>query len=367
RCFRGDCRSTRELQSIDGNWGDWSPWSPCTRTCGSAVQKSQRYCDSPKPENGGKYCSGTSTRIRSCEDNPPCKDPVDMFRLRQCSVFNNRTIDPSLPFGTRFEPKYNVLASERCKLICKVSDDRLERSFVLGDRVEDGTPCGREEETRDICINGVCMPMGCDQKYGSNATEDVCGVCNGQNRTCKLSSGQKRVSDFGITNIVDIPVNTTRVHVVQISSGNDRYYLAVKHVNGTYVLNGIHSLQLYNVKIRIGTATLSYTGSDSGNETVIITGRLKVPLEIQVISIYQAGAPATSVIWEYYSPFDETDVSRQYGDQSSDYYCDRPCQGYKQVQKCIIHGKEYDSSYCIAYKIQYTYEKESCNNDCLLR
>ncbi|CAF1629492.1 unnamed protein product, partial [Adineta ricciae] len=38
----------------------------------------------------------------------------------------------------------------------------------------------------------------------------------------------------------------------------------------------------------------------------------------------------------------------------------------KQVQKCIIHGKEYDSSYCIAYKIQYTYEKESCNNDCLL-
>lgn len=30
-----------------------------------------------------------------------------MFRQRQCSVFNNRTIDPSLPIGTRFEPKYN--------------------------------------------------------------------------------------------------------------------------------------------------------------------------------------------------------------------------------------------------------------------
>jgi hypothetical protein len=57
----------------------------------------------------------------------------------------------------------------------------------------------------------------------------------------------------------------------------------------------MHSLQLYNVKIRIGGATLSYTGSDSDNETVLITGRLKVPLEIQVISIYQAGAPATLV------------------------------------------------------------------------
>jgi hypothetical protein len=91
-----------------------------------------------------------------------------------------------------------VLPFERCKLICKVSDDRLERSFVLGDRVEDGTPCGREEETRDICINGVCMPIGCDHKYASNATEDVCGVCNGQNKTCKLVNGQRIVSDFGL-------------------------------------------------------------------------------------------------------------------------------------------------------------------------
>jgi len=69
----------------------------------------------------------------------------------------------------------------------------------------------------------------------------------------------------------------------------------VKHINGAYVLNGMHDLQLYNVKIRIGGATLSYTGSDSGNETILITGRLKVPLEIQIISIYQAGAPATLV------------------------------------------------------------------------
>ncbi len=30
-----------------------------------------------------------------------------MFRQRQCSIFNNRTIDPLLPVGVRFEPKYN--------------------------------------------------------------------------------------------------------------------------------------------------------------------------------------------------------------------------------------------------------------------
>ncbi|CAF3570110.1 unnamed protein product [Adineta steineri] len=366
RCFRGQCRSALDLQVVNGNWGDWHAWSPCTRTCGSAVQKSQRFCDNPKPQNGGQYCSGQSTRIQSCEDNPPCKDPIDMFRQRQCSVFNNRTIDPSLPIGVRFEPKYNVLPGERCKLICKVTDDRLERSFVLGDRVEDGTPCGREEDTRDICISGICMPIGCDQKYGSNATEDVCGVCNGQNRTCRSYNGQTPVSAFGITNIIDIPSNTTRVSVTQISAGNDRYYLAVKHINGTYILNGMHSLQLYNVKIRIGGATLAYTGSDSGNETVLITGRLKVPLEIQVISIYQAGAPATLVDWEYYSPLDEINLARQYGDESSDYHCDRPCQGFKQTQKCLIHGREYELIYCSTYRIPYTYGQERCNDDCVL-
>ena len=70
RCFRGQCRNVEDLKVIDGNWGEWSPWSACTRTCGSAVQKSQRFCNNPIPENGGQYCSGQSTQIRSCEDNP---------------------------------------------------------------------------------------------------------------------------------------------------------------------------------------------------------------------------------------------------------------------------------------------------------
>ncbi|CAF4457862.1 unnamed protein product, partial [Adineta steineri] len=126
-------------------------------------------------------------------------------------------------------------------------------------RVEDGTLCGREDETRDICINGVCMPIGCDYKYGSNATEDVCGVCNGQNRTCKLIHDEKTISDIGIIHLVDIPVNTTRISVTQISSNIDRYYLAVRYTNGTYILNGLYSLQLYNIQIRISSAKLVYS------------------------------------------------------------------------------------------------------------
>ena len=48
RCFHGQCRNTQDFQIINGNWGEWFPWFPCTRTCGSAIQKSQRFCDNPK-------------------------------------------------------------------------------------------------------------------------------------------------------------------------------------------------------------------------------------------------------------------------------------------------------------------------------
>ena len=110
-----------------------------------------------RPENGGQYCSGQSTRIRSCEDNPvsiptrirqvhgkdvsvqACKDPMDMFRQRQCSVYNNRTIDPLLPIGVRFEPKYNGKRAKRPGrvTICK----RLDRVLIKIPSVSDVYTC----------------------------------------------------------------------------------------------------------------------------------------------------------------------------------------------------------------------------------
>ena len=138
-------------------------------------------------------------------------------------------------------------------------------------------------------------------------------------------------------------------------------------MNGTYVLNGMHNLQLHNVTIRIGEASLTYTGSDSSNETVSISGRLKFPLNIQVISFYQGGAPATLVDWEYYSPFDEVNLEGHHGKELYNSHCDRPCQGYKQVPKCLIDRKERDLSSCSTNKIPLIYEKERCNGDCVLK
>uniref|UniRef100_A0A183CCD0 ADAM_CR_2 domain-containing protein n=1 Tax=Globodera pallida TaxID=36090 RepID=A0A183CCD0_GLOPA len=67
-CHRGQCvgMSPMQRQPIGGAWGEWRPWRECSRTCGGGVQKAFRECDSPRPENGGKYCVGQRERYRPC-------------------------------------------------------------------------------------------------------------------------------------------------------------------------------------------------------------------------------------------------------------------------------------------------------------
>lgn len=156
------------------------------------------------------------------------------------------------------------------------------------------------------------------------------------------------------------------MNVTQVSTTRHRSYLAVKYLNGTYILNGLNNLQLYTIKLRIGNAKLIYSGSDSLNENVLIIGRLKMPVEIQVISVYQSGSPSSVVHWEYYFSSNENNLMRQYGDNSIDYYCDRPCQGFKLVKLCFINGIEYDSNYCVNSNTPFVYRKEQCNNHCVL-
>ncbi len=149
-------------------------------------------------------------------------------------------------------------------------------------------------------------------------------------------------------------MNTTRVSITQISTKNNRYYLAVKYPNGTYLLNSLDDLQFYQMKIRLGSSTLFYTGFHSDNESILITGRLKFPLDIQIISMYESEPSSTEVYWEYYTPFEE------------DEYCSRPCQGLTQVKKCRIYEKEYELIYCLMLKRSFDYENERCNDHCVL-
>jgi len=101
-----------------------------------------RQCNSPAPANGGKYCTGSRLRFRSChvEKCPVVdgKQPRD-FRSEQCANFNGQHI-PLLGAAARHTwiPKYaDVHRRDRCKLICQ--SVQTGAYITLEDRVVDGT------------------------------------------------------------------------------------------------------------------------------------------------------------------------------------------------------------------------------------
>ncbi|VVC96283.1 unnamed protein product, partial [Leptidea sinapis] len=59
--------------------------------------------------------------------------------------------------------------------------------YRFKDRVIDGTRCN--DESFDVCVEGVCQPVGCDMMIGSNAKEDKCRQCRGNGTHCHTSTG----------------------------------------------------------------------------------------------------------------------------------------------------------------------------------
>lgn len=54
-------------------------------------------------------------------------------------------------------------------------------------QVADGTPCS--PEGTGVCVQGRCIPTGCDRVIGSKKRFDKCMVCGGDGSTCTKISG----------------------------------------------------------------------------------------------------------------------------------------------------------------------------------
>ncbi|KAI0982938.1 hypothetical protein GJ496_003726, partial [Pomphorhynchus laevis] len=202
RCIRGQCSCWYDQAPVHGKWGPWGKYGECSRACGGGVQKQYRKCDNPAPANGGQYCIGNEVSIRTCNTNK-CHGKTPGYREDQCSLFNGDTRGlVNLTSNVIWVPKYEVIEKDRCKLICQVLDDKLERSIVLRNSVEDGTRCGPEDETTDICIGGACVRVGCNLLYDSEQEVqikmfDKCGICGGNNSSCKQVTQQFKINDYG--------------------------------------------------------------------------------------------------------------------------------------------------------------------------
>ncbi|XP_035034405.1 A disintegrin and metalloproteinase with thrombospondin motifs 2 [Hippoglossus stenolepis] len=276
-CFKGFCmKLTPDLLRQDGGWGTWSSYGSCSRTCGGGVRFRTRRCDNPAPANGGRTCLGNSYEFQLCsqEECPPLTD----FREDQCKVWN--------PFFEHDGKKHHWLPyqhpdpDERCRLYCQSEETAAVVS--MNRMVHDGTPCSYSD-AYSVCVGGECEHVGCDGQIASDQQEDRCGVCGGDNSSCRIIKGNftRSTKKPGYLKILEIPKEARHL-LIQEFKGTP-HILAVKNQEtGHLFLNDEDELPESRVVIEKGVAW-EYNNTEE-QESVQATGPLKYGVLVMVRS-----------------------------------------------------------------------------------
>lgn len=273
-CISGECVIVGKLpETVNGAWGLWSTWSHCSRTCGTGAQTAERECNNPKPEFGGKYCTGERKRYRTC-NTKPCQKDTPSFREMLCSEFD------TVPYHNEFYQWIPVVnPMNPCELNCRPSTEYFSEKML--DTVTDGTPCFMNNKSRNICVNGVCKEVGCDYGIDSNAVEDRCGVCLGDGTSCEMVYKSFDEEDgFGYVDVGVIPVGARDILVKEVEEAGN--FLALRSLESDeHFLNGNYIIQ-WNGEYQAGGTTFYY--ERSGNmENLTAPGPVKEPVMLQLL------------------------------------------------------------------------------------
>ncbi|XP_015037150.2 papilin isoform X5 [Drosophila pseudoobscura] len=208
-------------------WTEWSSPSDCSRTCGGGVSYQTREC-LRRDYNGEAECSGGNRRYYSC-NTQDCPEEDPDFRALQCSRFDDQRFD-----GVMYEWVPYLGAPNPCELNCMPKGERFY--YRQKEKVVDGTRCN--DKDNDVCVNGQCMPVGCDMMLGSDAKEDKCRKCGGDGSTCKTIHNTYSSSDLapGYNDLLLVPQGATNIKILETAPSNN--YLACRNLSGHYHLNG---------------------------------------------------------------------------------------------------------------------------------
>ncbi|XP_015760660.1 PREDICTED: thrombospondin-2-like [Acropora digitifera] len=53
---------------VHGKWGPWQPSDWDSVSCSGGYRTRWRYCNKPRPANGGRHCSGSKTESIACDE-----------------------------------------------------------------------------------------------------------------------------------------------------------------------------------------------------------------------------------------------------------------------------------------------------------
>ncbi|XP_027724801.1 A disintegrin and metalloproteinase with thrombospondin motifs 16 [Vombatus ursinus] len=272
-----------------GHWSDWSSWSPCSRTCGGGISHRDRHCTNPRPSHGGKFCEGSTRTLKLCNSQSCPQNSID-FRTIQCAEYNSKQFRG---WYYKWKPYTQVEDQDLCKLYCIA--EGFDFFFSLSNKVKDGTPCS--ENTRNVCIDGICETVGCDHVLGSSATEDSCGVCKGNNSSCRLYKGHYAKHHY--TNqyyqIVTIPAGARSIHIHEMNVSTS--YIAVRNTLKRYYLNGYWTVD-WPGRYKFSGTAFDYRRSYNQPESLTSSGPTNETLVVELL--FQGRNPGIS--WEYSIP-----------------------------------------------------------------
>uniref|UniRef100_A0A3B4GG00 ADAM metallopeptidase with thrombospondin type 1 motif 18 n=1 Tax=Pundamilia nyererei TaxID=303518 RepID=A0A3B4GG00_9CICH len=331
-CRRGQCVKYGEHgpRAVHGQWSAWSQWSDCSRTCGGGVMYRERSCTSP-PQNNGKFCSGPSRLNQLCNIRPCPPNAVD-FRAQQCAEYNSK---PFRGWYYKWKP-YTKVDEDICKLYCIAED--YDFFFAMSSKVKDGTSCSDHKE--DVCIDGVCEAVGCDQVLSSKASLDACGVCKGDNSTCKFFKGrytlQHRANYYSM---VTVPAGARSIHIQEMEVSTS--YLAVRSLKKKYYLTGEWTVD-WPGKFHFGGTVFDYQRSFNKPESLYAAGPTNETLVFEIL--LQGKNPG--VVWEYTLPRTERKPDYSWGVVRSD--CSAPCAGRISTKAICLQDQkaQVNSSMC---------------------
>uniref|UniRef100_A0A4W4GZL7 ADAM metallopeptidase with thrombospondin type 1 motif 20 n=1 Tax=Electrophorus electricus TaxID=8005 RepID=A0A4W4GZL7_ELEEL len=366
-CRHGMCvNKEMETRAVHGEWGPWGPYSICSRSCGGGTRSTSRDCNKPEPRNGGRFCVGRRMKFRSC-NTEPCPRGRKDFREEQCSQFDGKHFNINgLPPTVRWVPKYSgILMKDRCKLFCRVAGTMAY--YQLRDQVVDGTPCG--PDTYDICVQGLCRQAGCDHVLNSKARNDKCGVCGGDNSSCKTVAGTFNNAQYGYNIVVKIPAGATNIDIKQVSySGmpEDDNYLALSDSQSNFLLNGNFVVSMFKREISFKGTEIEYSGSNTTVERINCTERIDEELILQVLSVGNLYNP--DVRYSFNIPIEEQQ-DRFVWDSSSWQECSRMCQGERRRKVVCVCKSDHlvVSDQRCEHLPRPRAATEPCNTDCELR
>ncbi|XP_031977677.1 A disintegrin and metalloproteinase with thrombospondin motifs 18 isoform X3 [Corvus moneduloides] len=294
--------------TLTGNNGVFS-WSVCSRQylnkflrisanlCGVTkwvIGVRQSSCPQQKeqlvvlvwPQYGGKFCQGSSRVYQLCNKQPCPADSLD-FRAQQCAEYNSK---PFRGWFYKWKPYTKVEEEDRCKLYCTAED--FDFFFAMSSKVKDGTLCS--PNNYDICIDGICEQVGCDHGLGSKAVLDACGVCKGDNSTCKFFKGQyliqHKANDYYAVVTVPAGARSIQLQEMHVSSS----YLAVRSLANKYYLTGDWTID-WPGKFPFAGTVFDYQRSFNHPESLYAAGPTNETLVFEIL--LQGKNPG--IAWEY--------------------------------------------------------------------